>query len=480
MLSAVSLALALAAIPQTTGNPEEIGGKPISKLLEEWPEQYVKWILTRSERNAYLALATDQEKLDFIEFFWARRDPNPQTAENEYRREYLERYAFVMNRLSAGRPGWSTDRGRLYLILGPPHSVQQNPMGRNGLERPSEIWTYNNLDIPGFPASFDFEFVDFNGTGNFELVQDIDTSASVWNQFGTVNNALDAIAQRRQVIGEVDPATGLDRYRDVDGTRQVMREFDLQQRVDEVMKTPERDLPSLRTEVQARAAFGNLGVTAAAGAVWLSEERARIPVQIAVPYRDLVSREDGGKIFYDVDYAIVASLEDGVEIDRVEDALTLAFDPEDAKALGEVRLSIEELLDAPPGRYRVVAYVRDRNRNRIGSVELPLEVPARPAAALSLSSVFLAAEILPGNAAENRPFQFGSVRVIPAADGVFTRDDTLKLYVEAYGTAKRRRRSKTAPRGLLRDARRATRGRRSRELPSSRIGARRSDGTDST
>ncbi len=286
-----------------------------------------------------------------------------------------------MNRLSAGRPGWSTDRGRLYLILGPPHSVQQNPMGRYGLERPSEIWTYNNLDIPGFPASFDFEFVDFNGTGNFELVQDIDTSASVWNQFGTVNNALDAIAQRRQVIGEVDPATGLDRYRDVDGTRQVMREFDLQQRVDEVMKTPERNLPSLRTEVQARAAFGNLGVTAAAGAVWVDEERARVPSRSPCPIEISSSREDGEKVFYDVDYAIVASLEDGVEIDRVEDALTLAFDPEEAKALGEVRLSIEEVLDAPPGRYRVVAYVRDRNRNRIGSAELPLEVPARPAAA---------------------------------------------------------------------------------------------------
>jgi hypothetical protein len=184
-------------------------------------------------------------------------------------------------------------------------------MGRYGLERPSEIWTYNNLDIPGFPASFDFEFVDFNGTGNFELVQDIDTAASVWNQFGTVNNALDAIAQRRQVIGEVDPATGMDRYRDVDGTRQVMREFDLQQRVDDVMKTPERTLPSLRTEVQARAAFGNLAVTAAVGAVWVEGERARVPVQIAVPYGELSYRDDGERVLYDIDYVIVASMDDG-------------------------------------------------------------------------------------------------------------------------------------------------------------------------
>jgi GWxTD domain-containing protein len=438
MLLALGLALALAAgQPPTSGLPEEIGGKPLGELLKEWPEQYVKWILTKSEREAYLALATDEERLEFIEFFWARRDPDPTTAENEYRREYLERYAFVANRLSAGRPGWSTDRGRLYLILGPPHSIQQNPMGRYGLERPSEIWTYNNLDIPGFPASFDFEFVDFNGTGNFELVQDIDTSAAVWNQFGTVNNALDAIAQRRQVIGEVDPATGMDRYRDVDGTRQVMREFDLQQRVDDVMKTPERELPSLETEVQARAAFGNLAVTAAAGAVWVEGERARIPVQIAVPYSELSYRADGGRVLYDIDYVIVASMEDGLEIDRAEDQLTLAFEPDQPKNLDGVRLSIEEVLEAPPGSYRVVAYIRDRNRNRIGNVEAALVVPAPPSSAgLSLSSVFLAAEILPGNASETRPFQFGSVRVIPAAEKVFTRDDTLKIYVEAYGATK--------------------------------------------
>jgi len=437
MLLAFGLAVVLAGGLQTSGLPEEIGGKPLGQLLKEWPEQYVKWILTKSERQAYLALATDEEKLEFIEFFWARRDPDPATPENEYRREYMERYAFVANRLSAGRPGWSTDRGRLYLILGPPHSIQQNPMGRYGLERPSEIWTYNNLDIPGFPPSFDFEFVDFNGTGNFELVQDIDTSAAIWNQFGTVNNALDAIAQRRQVIGEVDPATGMDRYRDVDGTRQVMREFDLQQRVDDVMKTPERELPSLETEVQARAAFGNLAVTAAAGAVWVEGERARVPVQIAVPYSELSYRADGERVLYDIDYVIVASMEDGLEIDRAADELTLAFAPDQPKDLDGVRLSIEEVLEAPPGSYRVVAYIRDRNRNRIGNVEVALVVPAPPSSAgLSLSSVFLAAEILPGNASETRPFQFGSVRVIPAAEKVFTRDDTLKIYVEAYGATK--------------------------------------------
>jgi GWxTD domain-containing protein len=429
VLASFLLALALQTTPEL---PDEIAGKKLQELLTEWPDQYVRWIITRSERDAYRSLASDAERIRFIEFFWARRDRTPDTPENEFRRDYLERYAFVMNHLSAGKPGWATDRGRLYLILGPPHAVQQNPMGRYGLERPSEIWTYNNLDVPGFPASFDFEFVDFNGTGDFELVQDIDTTASVWNQFGTVNNALDAIAQRRQVIGEVDPATGLDTFRDVDGTRFVMREFDLQQRVSDVMATPERTLPPLRTEVSARAAVAGLGVTATGGAVWGEGAKARVPVQLTVPYKDLSPREDGARILYDVDYVAIASKDNGEEIDRVENELTVSFEPGRKVELATVRLAIEETLEVPEGSYRVVAYVRDRNRDRIGNAEFPLQVPPQPAEGLSLSTVFVAGEILSGSPTETRPFQFGAVRVIPEAERSFTAEDTLKVYLEAY------------------------------------------------
>ena len=261
MMAIVVASLALQAKEPAPQLPEEIAGKDLSEILEDWPREYVGWIITDAERDVYKSLHTDHEKLGFIEFFWARRDNNPETVDNEYRADYLERYAFVANYMSAGRPGWSTDRGRLYLILGPPHALQRNPFGRNPGERPSEIWTYNNLDIPNFPASIDFNFVDFKGTSDFELVQDIDTTAPLWNQFGTVNNALDALAQRRLVIGEVDPNTGRDRFDNVDNTRLVMQEFELQRQMIDVMKSPMRNLPDLDGAVRSRASFGNVSVT---------------------------------------------------------------------------------------------------------------------------------------------------------------------------------------------------------------------------
>jgi GWxTD domain-containing protein len=436
----LTLGLSVALQPQAQAQqpelPDAIEGEDISELLQKWPDQYVRWIITDAEKSVYEALTTDEERLKFIEFFWARRDFNPETVDNEYRAEYLERYAFVANYMSAGKPGWATDRGRIYLILGPPHSRETNPFGRWGGERPSEVWTYNNLDIPGFPASIDFEFVDFNGTGDFELVQDIDTAAPIWNQFGTVNNALDALAQRRAVRGEIDPRTGRDRFDNVDNTILVSREFDLQRNLVQVFETPARELPELSTVVDTRASFGNISVTAVGGAVHADDDpTARVPVNVTVPYQQMGSREEDGKLFYELDYVVVASKEDGEEVSRVSDELTVTFDASVREALLKQRLSIQETLSVPPGSYEVLAYVRDRRRNRLGSTKFPLVVSAAEPEILSLSTVFLARDLVRSDLAEPRPFQFGSIRVIPAVEPVFSSEDSLKLYVEAYGVA---------------------------------------------
>ncbi len=147
--------------------PEQIAGKDLSDLLRRWPREYARWIMADAESDRDKSLNTDRERLEFIEHFWARRDPDPEIPVNQYRSDYLERFAFVSYHFAAGKPGWATDRGRLYVLLGPPHGIQRNPMGRWGFERPSEIWTYNGLGIPGVPETWEVSFVDFKGTGEF-------------------------------------------------------------------------------------------------------------------------------------------------------------------------------------------------------------------------------------------------------------------------------------------------------------------------
>ena len=428
------LLLASASLPLGAQEPLKIAGKDLSELLKRWPREYVRWTITEAERERYKALTSDKERLAFIERFWARRDPTPETPENEYRADYLERFAYAANRFSAGKPGWATDRGRIYLILGPPHSIQQNPMGRYGLERPSEIWTYNNLDIPQIPASIDVKFVDFRGTGDFEIVSDLETSAPIETIFGVAETPLMALALRRGRVGSVDPRTGRDQFREVDSSQLTMREFDLQDQLRAIEEYPTRSLQALEEVVEAQATFARLNLQGVAGVIYTAENGVRIPVSVAVPYRELSARRQGEVFSYRLDYLIRLIDEEKKETARVEDALTFTFTEGQYQRAAEHQLVLEESLPVEPGTYTLQAILRDSQEDRVGTLEKSLEVPALGEGELSLSSIFLAADLVESRLRTPRPFQFGTVRVVPSMDGAFDSSESLRLYLEAYGT----------------------------------------------
>ena len=154
----------------------------LKTAYKKWLENDVAYIITDQERKAFKALATDEERENFIEQFWRRRDPNPDTEENEFREQYYERIAYANEHFSSGIPGWKTDRGRVYIAWGKPDSVESHPSG--GLyDRPSyengggaitaypfEIWFYRHLE--GIGNGLEIEFVDPTGTGEYRLARD--------------------------------------------------------------------------------------------------------------------------------------------------------------------------------------------------------------------------------------------------------------------------------------------------------------------
>jgi GWxTD domain-containing protein len=97
--------------------------------VRRWLEDEVPYIITPEERDAFKKLTNDTERENFIEQFWFRRDPTPDTEENEYKEEYYRRIAFANERFAAGAPGWKTDRGRIYIIHGAPNSIESHPAG---------------------------------------------------------------------------------------------------------------------------------------------------------------------------------------------------------------------------------------------------------------------------------------------------------------------------------------------------------------
>ena len=146
-----------------------------------WLNEEVPYIITDEERKAFMSLSNDEERDAFIENFWLRRNPNPDSPENEFREEHYRRIAYANEHFAAGKPGWKTDRGRIYIMFGrrtastpiPPAACMSGPWKR-AAARPStfpfEVWHYRYLE--GIGENIDIEFVDTCQCGDYHFTID--------------------------------------------------------------------------------------------------------------------------------------------------------------------------------------------------------------------------------------------------------------------------------------------------------------------
>ncbi len=150
-------------------------------VYKKWLDEDVRWIITDQEMQAFKHLSNDEERDQFIEQFWLRRNPNPDSPDNEYRDEHYRRIAYANEHFAAGKPGWKTDRGHIYISFGKPDSIDSHPSGGN-YERPMEegggststfpfeVWHYRYLE--GIGDNIDIEFVDTCMCGDYHMTID--------------------------------------------------------------------------------------------------------------------------------------------------------------------------------------------------------------------------------------------------------------------------------------------------------------------
>jgi GWxTD domain-containing protein len=150
-------------------------------VYKKWLDEDVRWIITDQEMQAFKHLSNDEERDSFIEQFWLRRNPNPDSPDNEYRDEHYRRIAYANEHFAAGKPGWKTDRGHIYIAFGKPDSTESHPSGGN-YERPMEegggntstypfeTWHYRYL--AGIGDNIDIEFVDTCMCGDYHMTID--------------------------------------------------------------------------------------------------------------------------------------------------------------------------------------------------------------------------------------------------------------------------------------------------------------------
>ncbi len=149
--------------------------------FKKWLEQDVVWIITDQETQAFKSLKNDEEREAFIENFWLRRNPNPDSPDNEFREQHYARIAYANEHFAAGKPGWKTDRGHVYIAYGKPDSIDSHPSGGTydrPIEEgggststfPFEVWHYRYLE--GIGDNIDLEFVDSCQCNDYHLTID--------------------------------------------------------------------------------------------------------------------------------------------------------------------------------------------------------------------------------------------------------------------------------------------------------------------
>src|SRR3970282_775243 len=220
--------------PLTEGLPQrelnekerEKRNKKLEKELEtayrKWLQEDVLYILTTEERDAFLHLNSDEEREQFIEQFWLRRDPTPDSIENEFREEHYRRIAYANERFSSGKPGWRTDRGRIYIAWGPPDDIESHPSG-GAYYRPMEEgggststsafeqWRYRYLE--GVGQAVILAFVARSRSGEYRLTMAPSEKDALLNVPGAGLSLLEE-------MGLADKTSRFDR---ADGTRLPLR-----------------------------------------------------------------------------------------------------------------------------------------------------------------------------------------------------------------------------------------------------------------
>ena len=150
-------------------------------IYEKWLDEDVRWIITTPERAEFVRLSTSKERDQFVEAFWARRDPTPGTPKNEFKEEHYRRIAYANEHFAAGVPGWKTDRGRTYIVYGPPDKIEFHPFTaprgmlqqKNDVDSsgyPYEVWHYQHMN--GMNRDVPVKFVDTCRCGNYQRQTD--------------------------------------------------------------------------------------------------------------------------------------------------------------------------------------------------------------------------------------------------------------------------------------------------------------------
>src|SRR6204780_394309 len=416
--------------------------KELESPYKKWLNEDVVYIITAEERASFLHLSTNEEREEFIEAFWQRRNPDPDSPENTFKEEHYRRIAYANEHFASGIPGWKTDRGRIYIMWGPADEVDTHPSG-GSYERPAdegggetstypfEDWRYRYLE--GIGNNVEIEFVDPTMTGEYHLTMDPSEKDALLYVPGAGLTLAESMGMSDKTA-RFNNTAGTHMAQPLGGQPESLSEFSRLDLYAKIQQAPPVKFKDLEAVVTSRLVRNQIAFDYRWDYLRITSDTILVPISIQIPNKQLSFQEKNGIQSATMNlFARITTLS-GRNVQPFEDPMAHNI-PNCILQQSLKGFSIyQKAVPLSPGLYRLDIVVKDVNSGNVGVVNTNLRVPRYEDDKLSSSSLILADQIQRVSAKDIGVGQFvlGDVKVRPKMDSTFATNDNLGIFLQIY------------------------------------------------
>src|SRR5713226_6505783 len=423
--------------------------KKIKKSLKELEGPYKQWlsedviyIISPEERSAFLQLATNEEREQFIEQFWLRRSGNPDLPDNDFKEEHYRRIAYANEHYASGIPGWKTDRGHMYIVWGPPDEIETHPTGGT-YDRPMEegggststypweTWRWRYLE--GIGENIILEFVDPSGSGEYHLTMDPSEKDALLHVPGAGLSLLESMGMASKT-DRFTRSDGTNLPTTMGGTPSSMDEFNRLEQYSKAFRPPAVKYKDLEAIVTARIVRDQVHFTYRTDYLKVTNDTVLVPVTVQIPNNQLsFDNKDGVHSATMNIFGRVSTLT-GRVVQTFEDPVSRDFPESLFQRSLKLQSIYQKAVPLRPGLYRLDIVIKDVKSGNVGVINTRLQVPRYDDETLEASSLILADQLkhVPAKQIGTGQFVLGSSKVRPKLDGEFPSDIKLGIYMQVY------------------------------------------------
>ena len=416
--------------------------KELDSPYKKWLKEEVGYIIMDEERTAFLRLNTNEEREQFIEQFWLRRDPTPDTIENETKEEHYRRIAYANERFASGIAGWRTDRGRIYIMWGPADEVESHPTGGQ-YNRPYEEgggststysfekWRYRYLE--GIGNDINLEFVDRSGSNEYRLTLDPSEKDALLMIPGAGLTELESMGMASKTDRFSNPdGTNLGRSAGGNAARYSM--FERLETFVKVQRPPAVKFKDLEEVVNFRLIRNQIHFDYRFDYLRITGDTVLVPITLQIPNKEMTFKAAEGVHSGVLNIFGRITTITGRIVQTFEDVVNRDFPDTLLQASLKGMSVYQKAVPLRPGLYKLDLVIKDVNSGNVGVVNSALRVPRYTEDQLAASTLIIADQIerVPARQIGLGQFVIGASKVRPRMDSTFTQADRMGFYLQLY------------------------------------------------